>query len=312
MAGLLVAGLALAKRKHPVLGIVLCALAASVKVPAAIGIIYIGWDWVPAHTSIRERVRPVVTAALIGATVMGTLSLVTGLGWGWLGDLSGAGSVRSWLAPATGSGIFITDVLHMIGVSVGEQSVLSFTRGLGLVAAGVIGVWLLLHADKKGSLRALGLTLLAVVLLAPVVQPWYLLWALVLLAPVAVGWVRRLLIILSVAAVFLGLPGGVALLHDFRYSNRLYVAVGLLVLLAVFLAPLGKVRPARPPEDLDLHEKGPRVVEPSREDAGALVRTGSPGARHVHTPSNGHMHRPVRTKHADLEPAGGPPASLDG
>ena len=46
MAGLLVAGLALAKRKRPVLGIVMCALAASVKVPAALGIIYIGWDWV--------------------------------------------------------------------------------------------------------------------------------------------------------------------------------------------------------------------------------------------------------------------------
>jgi alpha-1,6-mannosyltransferase len=312
MAGLLVAGLALAKRHRPVLGIVCCALAASVKVPAAIGIIYIGWDWVP-RTSIRERVRPVATAVLIGATVMGTLSLVTGLGWGWLGDLSGAGSVRSWLAPATGSGIFITDLIHMVGISISEQSVLSFTRGLGLVAAGVIGVWLLLHADKKGSLRAIGLTLLAVVLLAPVVQPWYLLWALVLLSPVAVGWIKRLLIVLSVAAVFLGLPGGVALLHDFRYSNRLYVAVALLVLLAVFLAPLGKVRPAGSVETHadDVHENGARVVVPSRTDGEALVLTRFPGTRQAHSASSAHLRRSVRTSHGDLEPAGGPPAPLE-
>jgi hypothetical protein len=221
--------------------------------------------------------------------------------------------VRSWLAPATGSGIFITDLIHMVGISISEQSVLSFTRGLGLVAAGVIGVWLLLHADKKGSLRAIGLTLLAVVLLAPVVQPWYLLWALVLLSPVAVGWIKRLLIVLSVAAVFLGLPGGVALLHDFRYSNRLYVAVALLVLLAVFLAPLGKVRPAGSVETHadDVHENGARVVVPSRTDGEALVLTRFPGTRQAHSASSAHLRRSVRTSHGDLEPAGGPPAPLE-
>ncbi len=321
MAGLLVAGLALAKRHRPVLGIVMCALAASVKVPAAIGIIYIGWDWVSPHASIRERVRPVVTAALIGATVMGALSILTGLGWGWLGDLSDAGSVRSWLAPATGSGIFITDVLHVVRLSVSEQSVLSFTRALGLVAAGVIGVWLLLHADKRGSLRAIGLTCLAVVLLAPVVQPWYMLWGLVLLAPVAVGWIKRLLIVLSIAAVFTGLPGGVALLHDFRYSNRLYVAVALLVLLAVFLAPLGKVRRAGSTEmPADAAGIGPRpapldLPEPEALDAGEgsdLVLAGPTSPQPVHSPSRGHMRRPSRSAHGNLEPTGGPPASLDG
>jgi hypothetical protein len=305
MAGLLVAGLALAKRNHPVLGIVLCALAASVKVPAAIGIIYIGWDWVSPHASIRERVRPVVTAALIGATVMGALSLLTGLGWGWLGDLSGAGSVRSWLAPATGSGIFVTDVIHMVGISVTEQSVLSVTRALGLVAALVIGIWLLLRADKNGWLRAVGLTLLAVVVLAPVVQPWYLLWGLVLLAPVAVGWIKRLLIVLSIGAVFLGLPGGVALLHDFRYSNRLYVAVALLVLLGVFLAPLGRVRRAGTPDAPEVGD-GPRPgsVEP-------LVPA-SPGAyQALNSNGRGHMARAGRPTHSELEHAAGPAPLLD-
>ena len=296
MAGLLVAGLALAKRNRPVLGIIMCALAASVKVPAALGIIYIGWDWVSPHTSIRERVRPVVTAVLIGATVMGALSLVTGLGWGWLGDLSGAGSVRSWLAPATGSGIFITDLMHMFGFHVAEQSVLSLTRALGLVAALVIGLWLLLRADKKGSLRAIGLTLLAVVLLAPVVQPWYLLWGLVLLAPVAIGWIKRLLIILSIGAVFLGLPGGVALLHDFRYSNRLYVAVALLVLLGVFLAPLGKVRPrvaSDAAEETRIPDAAPGVVVAMSSDGGDGVEPRVSGGQNRPQCPDGTSTRPV-------------------
>ena len=321
MAGLLVAGLALAKRNHPVLGIVMCALAASVKVPAALGIIYIGWDWVSPHTSIRERVRPVVTAVLIGSTVMGALSLITGLGWGWLSDLSGPGSVRSWLAPATGSGIFVTDVIHVFGISVGEQSVLSVTRAFGLIAALVIGVWLLLHADKKGSLRAIGLTLLAVVLLAPVVQPWYLLWGLVLLAPVATGWIRRWLIVLSVGAVFLGLPGGEQLLHDFRYSNRLYVAVALLVLLGVFLAPLGKVRPrgaadaptgtgtpGSVPESLEAGVGGAGVE--LGELAGALVLDGPKAPRPVQSGARSHTLQGPRPRAKDLEHVTGPAPSV--
>jgi alpha-1,6-mannosyltransferase len=193
----------------------------------------------------------------------------------------------------------------MVGISVTEQSVLSVTRALGLVAALVIGIWLLLRADKNGWLRAVGLTLLAVVVLAPVVQPWYLLWGLVLLAPVAVGWIKRLLIVLSIGAVFLGLPGGVALLHDFRYSNRLYVAVALLVLLGVFLAPLGRVRRAGTPDAPEVGD-GPRPgsVEP-------LVPA-SPGAyQALNSNGRGHMARAGRPTHSELEHAAGPAPLLD-
>jgi hypothetical protein len=241
MVGLLVAGIAVAKRNHPVLGILLCALAASVKVPAAIGIVYIGWEWLGMRVPIRERVRPVVTALLIGGTVMGSLSLVTGLGWGWVENLGAPDAVKSWLSPTTFLGVFFSEALHLVGVSVAQHNVLSVTRAAGLLAALIAGVVLLLRADRIGPVKALGLTLLIVVLLSPVVQPWYLSWGLVLLAPVAAGWLRRTLIILSVSAVFIGLPGGATLFHAFIYSDPLEVAGALLLLLAIFLAPLGPV-----------------------------------------------------------------------
>jgi alpha-1,6-mannosyltransferase len=44
MVGLLVAGLAVAKRFGPVPGIVLCALAAGVKAPAILGVLFLGWN----------------------------------------------------------------------------------------------------------------------------------------------------------------------------------------------------------------------------------------------------------------------------
>ena len=49
MVGLLVAGLALARRGHPVLGVVLCALGAQVKAPCLLGVVFIGWEWAGAR-----------------------------------------------------------------------------------------------------------------------------------------------------------------------------------------------------------------------------------------------------------------------
>jgi alpha-1,6-mannosyltransferase len=247
MIGLLVSGLALAKRNHRVMGIVLCALAASVKAPAAIGIIYIAWEWVGRGVPFKERVRPLVTSVLIGGTVMGALSLATGLGWGWILDLSSADAVRSWLAPATGSGLLITDVLHGFGAGVSLSGVLTVTRVLGLVAAGIVCLVLLKRSDRMPELRALGLSLMLVVILSPVVQPWYLSWGIVLLSPVVLpgSRTRRVMIGLSIAAVVVGLPDGQLLVKDLVNSSPLVIAGALVVLLGVLLAPLGN--PGRSP-----------------------------------------------------------------
>jgi hypothetical protein len=238
MLGLLLMGVAVARRGRPVAGIVLCALAAAVKVPAALGVLYIGWEWMGTGLPLRSRVRPVVTAGLITFGVMAALSLVTGLGWSWILNLATPGTVRSWVAPATGLGIVLTDFAHLVGIGVPLHGVLSLTRVLGLCTAFGAGVWFLLRSDRIGSLRAMGLTLLLVVALGPVVQPWYLSWGLVLLAPVATGKVRTLIIGSSIASAFIGLPGGRQLLHDLFTADPLTVAVALLVCLAILTVPL--------------------------------------------------------------------------
>ena len=238
MLGLLMAGLAVARRGRPVAGIVLCALAAAVKVPAALGVIYIGWDWMGTGLPLRARIRPVVTAGLIAAAVMGALSVATGLGWSWVLNLSTPGTVRSWVAPATGAGIFLTDLSHLVGIGVSLHTTLSLTRGLGVLVAVASGVWLLLRSDRIGALRAIGMTMLIIVALGPVVQPWFLSWGLVVLAPVATGKVRTLVVGSSIAAAFLGLPAGRYLVSGLFHADPLSVAVALLACLAILTLPL--------------------------------------------------------------------------
>ena len=240
MVGLLVAGITAARYKHPVWGVVLCALAAAIKAPAALGILYIAWDWLGTGVPLRQRVRPLVSAGLIAGGVMVALTLMSGLGFGWVGNLATPGTVRSWLAPATGVGMAVGSLAHAVGLGVSSDSVLSLTRVLGLLGAAAAGVWLLKESDRIGSLTALGLSLLLFVILGPVVQPWYLCWGIVILAPVATGRLRSAIIVVSIAAPFIGLPGGQALVKQLISYDPLSEAAALVFLLVVLLAPLGR------------------------------------------------------------------------
>ncbi len=296
MIGLLVAGLALALQKHRVTGIVLCALAAAIKAPAAIGVVYIGWEWAGRGVPVRLRVRPVLKAVLIGGAIMAAVSFFTGLGWGWIGDLGSADAVRSWLSPATGSGLLVTDLLHLVGIGASLTRVLSVTRAIGLVAAGFVCLWLLVRSDRDvgdGRIRAIGLSLLFVVILSPVVQPWYLSWGIVLLAPVVMpgSRMRRAVIGLSIAAVVIGLPDGPLLVHDLLYSSPLSIAGALLLLLGVLVVPLGrpdpKAEPARQSQEAPTKDAArtaaPYVAVPAyAESTSSATAATRPGAQVKH------------------------------
>jgi len=238
MLGLLVAGLTAAKEKRPIVGILLCALATAIKAPAAIGILYVGWSWLGPGASTRDRLRPVVTAGLIGAGVLGFFSYVSGLGWGWVTILGTPGAVRSWTAPTTSLALLVTGMAHIAHIGVGLSGVLTATRFLGLLAAGIAGVWLLLNSDRIGTLKALGVTLLVFVCLGPVVQPWYLSWGLILLAPVALGRLRSLIIGLSMVTAFIELPGGTQLVGSLVHGDPLLIVLTLLWILVVLTVPL--------------------------------------------------------------------------
>jgi hypothetical protein len=240
MVALLVAGLTAARLKHPVWGVVLCALAAAVKAPAALGILYIGWEWLGAGVPLRQRLRPIAISGVIAAAVLGALTLISGLGLGWVGNLLTPGTVKSWDAPATGVGMALTGLAHVVGIGVGQGGILAVTRLLGLLVSVVVGIWLLKESDRIGELNAIGLTLLLFVVLGPVVQPWYLTWGLILLAPVAEGRIRTTLIALSVISPFVGLPGGRTLVAELVHADPIVIAITLVALLLFVIAPLGR------------------------------------------------------------------------
>ena len=180
-----------------------------------------------------------VRAGLVTVAVMGFLSLVSGLGWGWIANLGTPGTVRSWMAPATAVGLLISGSAHVVGIGVGLGGVLTFTRAIGLVAAAAIAVLCLRHRQRLGILGALGITMMAFVLLGPVVQPWYLTWGIIIAAPVVTGRWLYAVLGLSMVAPFIGLTGGTDLLNELLHTDPASMVLAVMVLWAVAIVPLG-------------------------------------------------------------------------
>ena len=258
MVGLLLAGVTAAKYRHPVVGIVLCTLAAAIKVPAAIGIVYVAWDWAGPGVAWRERVRPLVKggAHLPRRHGAACRSSPVSAGVGSPTWAHRTPSARGWPRPPP-SAWCLSGALHVLHIGVGLGGVLTVTRLLGLLAATAIAVYCLRHKESLGLLTALGITVLVFVLLGPVVQPWYLTWGIILMAPVIIGRLRSLALVLSIVAPFIGLTGGASLLKQLLATNPLEHGVGR-------VRPLGyRHAPARTVDHLVASRPGPPGVGPA-------------------------------------------------
>ncbi len=241
MAGFLVIGIALAVRHRPVWGLFFCACATALKAPAAYGLAFVAWTWLGPAASIRQRLKPILVASAVAGATLGVFTWLAGFGFGWVANLLSNGTVRSWAAPATALGLGISDLAHAAGAaSLNTATVLAVTRFLGFAVAGAFALWLLWHAERRGWVRSLAVALLLMVVLGPVVQPWYLAWGLVLLAASYQGREHFWLLAFSITGPFIGLPGGRVLLDGLIHSNPLLIAVAIAVLGGVLVAPMGR------------------------------------------------------------------------
>jgi hypothetical protein len=205
MLGLLVAGVALARAGRPVPAVVLCALAATVKIPAFAGVVFVGWSWPGPAAGWRRRLGPVAGAVAGGAAVVAAVSLVSGWGWRWL-TAADPGRVVSWLDPATAAGLLAAKLAAAAGLGAHTAGAVGAARVAALAVAAAVGLVLLWRTDRTDLPAALGWTLLAVAVLGPVVWPWYETWGLTLVAVTAGTAARRAVLVLSAAGCFATIP----------------------------------------------------------------------------------------------------------
>jgi alpha-1,6-mannosyltransferase len=173
-----------------VLGVVLITLSSQVKLPSLLALGFVAMA-LAYRLGGNLQAFLLVSAVMAGLSfaVMSVVGWASGLGFGWIYTLGTANVVRSWMSPPTLLALATGQAGILLGLGDHTTAVLSLTRGIGVLIIAVMVGWLLLSV-LRGRLHpvgGLGVALGVTVLLFPVVQPWYLLWAIIPLA----AWATR-------------------------------------------------------------------------------------------------------------------------
>jgi len=228
LVGLMVAGVTLALERRPILGIALCAVAATIKVPAILAVAFIAVAWARTAPAAREQLPKLLAAGASAAAIIVAITIVSGLGFGWISTsvFSTPAKVQLAITPATAFGWTIAHGLRAVDIVIGRRA---FERTLGEIAfvvSALAALWLLWRTRFANLVRYLALILLAFALAGPATWPWYLTWGLVLLAALPAAQSFRALAPAIAAAVFAVKPNGILALP--LGSSPLVVVVYLL------------------------------------------------------------------------------------
>lgn len=185
--------LLLATRGQLVLAAVAIATAASFKQTAVLALVAVVGLAMQADTD-RHRSKLLLfvrASALYGAVSAATFTLITamtGLGWGWIANLSVPVSLRSLLSPPTLLGSIGEAIMRVSGLPASLVArPVPLAQGLGLVVGLALIAWIAWRVAPRKPVLAAGAALLTLCATGPVVHPWYLLWGGVILAASNIG-----------------------------------------------------------------------------------------------------------------------------
>jgi hypothetical protein len=211
MAGITVAGVTLAVTGRPLPGIALCALAATVKLPAAVAVVFIAVTWARSMPDRAHARAALVRAAAVTAGVLVLVSLVIGVGADWISTtvFSTPERVRLAITPATAVGRTLAGLMHDAGVAVNGRSLEAALATGAFALTAAAGAIVLSRTRTEAMVRNLGLLLLAAALTGPAAWPWYLSWGLVFVAAWPGLQRSSLLVVTAVVSAFLVKPDGI-------------------------------------------------------------------------------------------------------
>jgi alpha-1,6-mannosyltransferase len=280
-----------------IFGAVLIALSSQVKLPSLLAL---GFVTMALARRWGGRLKGLIAASglliPIGAAVIVTIGWASGLGLGWIHTLGTANVVRSWISPSTLLALATGQVGILLGLGDHTTAVLSLTRAIGIATIAIVVSWLLI-AVLRGRLHpvgGLGVALGATVLLFPVVQPWYLLWAIIPLA----AWATRprFRTATIVVSLVIGICGPTAngdrfaLFQIIDATVASVVTVGILALITSSMLPWRSVpHPVAidedeppdddaPPGDAEDREAGQQPSLETKESQPGPTTTPRPGA----------------------------------
>ena len=228
----LVTGCAFALRGRWPLGVVFLGLATGVKLPAAAAVVYLGWQRLGGSAAVRDRLRVIGQAlAATGAAMIGLCVLIGISLTGWVASIQNSGKTMGTLSFTTRLGYVVASLFRFVGLPSSNDTWIALFRYGGLALAAYICLRLLAVTKRIGAVQAAAISMLAVVLLGPVVWPWYMAPAIALLGAAGVGRWRPSLLVLTASFAFEVFPVGQNTKPVLEGSH--FVSLALILLIAV-------------------------------------------------------------------------------
>ncbi|MEB3970277.1 polyprenol phosphomannose-dependent alpha 1,6 mannosyltransferase MptB [Mycobacterium ulcerans] len=268
-------------------GAILIALSSQVKLPSLLALGFI-------TMALAYRYGGTIKALLVCGSAMSALALsvmavvgwASGLGFGWMFTLGTANVVRSWMSPPTLLALGTGQVGILLRLGDHTTAVLSLTRAMGVLIIMVMVSWLLL-AVFRGRLHpigGLGVALGLTVLLFPVVQPWYLLWAIIPMAAWATrtGFRVATIIITLIVGIFGPTANGDRFALFQIVDATLASAIIVLVLMALTYHRLPwRALPVEspPPAEVTQPAEASQQAEPNQQGESNQPETADPAAK---------------------------------
>lgn len=201
MVGLACIAMAIALRGHFVMGVVVATLALGIKPVAIVLLPFLALIAAGSGATLLRRAK---YGAIAGSIALLTLFITSALAqtgpFGWIGSLSTPGSVKSWLSPTTAIGMLIGEPIRLLGFGNYVDTSVGLTRLVGFVLLAIVLVALVVRPEGRSATRGVALSFVALVLLGPVVQPWYLLWSIPLLAVTGLSHRQIRIMVIAIAA----------------------------------------------------------------------------------------------------------------
>ncbi len=247
------------------LGIVLITLSSQVKLPSLLALgfvaIALAYRW---GATVKALVTAGGSLTAVSLAVMALIGWASGLGFGWLYTLGTANVVRSWMSLPTLLALGTGQVGILLGLGDHTTAVLGLTRAIGVFTIAIVVTFLLL-AVLRGRLHpvgGLGVALGMTVLLFPVVQPWYVLWAVIPLAAWATRPAFRTTTI--VVTLVVGIFGPTANGDRFTLFQILLAVVASTVIVLILMGLTYYRLPWRKlPDPGGIRVAEPPIIEPS-------------------------------------------------
>ena len=230
MFGFLALGLAAAQRQRRVLALALLTAATAIKLPAALGLVYLGWCWDGAVATTRRRIITTAGVVVSAVSAIALGCLVMGMGPGWLTALTSTGKVNDTYSPTTKLGFSISELLAAVGIDVDGATLTAGVRALGLLAVVIGALIVMLRSPRLGLVRATGIMLVAYVLLGPVIWPWYLAAGFALLAACGLGRYQPASLVVCLAVSWFVWPTSVVSIQELGGGYQHLRGLGVVLL----------------------------------------------------------------------------------